>query len=456
MHISDHASISKETNQAVLDRVSDAVFAVDEEWQYTYLNEAAADMVDRDPEEMLGISIWEACPELVGTSFETAIRKGATTQEATHVEEFLPEHGRWYDVQIYPDDTGVSLHVQDITDGKAKARRRRSFRQAVEEAAHAIYITDADGTIVYANSSAEAITGYSASELIGQTPQILSSGEHSEAFYEELWETVLACGSWQGELTNERKNGERYVVDQTITPLCDDDGPVRFVAVNREITDRRLREQRLAVLSRILRHNLRNSATIIQGYADNTESAGDAAMAVRSEAQALINLATRARQFDQLLADADNRQPVAIDSVVEGALVNDRWVDTDPTFEVDIAIGETVQTDPDLLQVIIEELIDNAVEHTKAEQPTVSIKARRIGSHHFELLVCDDGPGIPESELAPLKKGTETALIHGSGLGLWLVTWGVRHLGGTVSYETANNGGAVARITLPIGASASA
>ena len=454
MHIADHASINKEMCQALLDRVSDAVFAVDEEWRYTYLNEAAAEMVDRDPEEMLGTSIWEAFPELVGTHFETAIREGATTQKARRVEEYLPEHDRWYDVQVYPDDTGVSLHIQDITDGKAKDRRRRSFRQAVEEAAHAIYITDADGTIVYANSSAEAITGYSASELIGQTPQVLSSGEHGEAFYEELWETVLACGSWQGELTNERKNGERYVVDQTITPLCDDNGPVRFVAVNREITDRRLREQRLAVLSRILRHNLRNSATIIQGYADNTETVDDATTAVHNEAAALIDLADRARQFDQLLANADNQQSVALRNVIGEALGGDRWATADPAFEVDVAIEDPIQTNPELLQVIIEELVDNAVEHTETERPTIRIEAYRTGDRHYELFVSDNGPGIPESELAPLKNGTETALVHGSGLGLWLVTWGVRHLGGTIDYETADDGGAIARMTLPAGAPA--
>ena len=271
---------------------------------------------------------------------------------------------------------------------------------------------------------------------------------------EELWETVLACGSWQGELTNERKNGERYVVDQTITPLCDDNGPVRFVAVNREITDRRLREQRLAVLSRILRHNLRNSATIIQGYADNTETVDDATTAVHNEAAALIDLADRARQFDQLLANADNQQSVALRNVIGEALGGDRWATADPAFEVDVAIEDPIQTNPELLQVIIEELVDNAVEHTETERPTIRIEAYRTGDRHYELFVSDNGPGIPESELAPLKNGTETALVHGSGLGLWLVTWGVRHLGGTIDYETADDGGAIARMTLPAGAPA--
>ncbi len=451
MYISDHASIGKETCQALLDRVSDAVFAIDDHWRYTYLNDAAVELVDRDPEAVLGTSIWEAFPELTGTAFETTIREGLRAQEVSRVEEYLPEHDRWYDVRVYPDEAGVSLHIQDVTDGKAKDRRRRSFKQAVEEAAHAIYITDDQGRIVYANSSAEAITGYSESELIGRTPQVLSSGEHDDAFYEDLWETILACGSWEGELANERKNGERYVVDQTITPLCDGDGPVRFVAVNHEITDRRLREQRLAVLSRILRHNLRNSATVIQGYAADTERSTGAAPAINEEATALIDLADRARQLDQLLATADDRQAITLDSIVEEALAGDRWAAADPVLEVDIGVEEPLQTNPELLQAIIEELIDNAVEHTETGRPTVRIEAHRVGERHCELLVCDDGPGIPEGELAPLERGTETALVHGSGLGLWLVTWGVRHLGGTVDYEPADDGGTVARVTLPTG-----
>lgn len=171
MHIADHASINKEMSQALLDRVSDAVFAVDEEWRYTYLNEAAVEMIDRDPEEMLGTPIWEAFPELIGTRFETAIRAGATTQEVRRVEEYLPEHDRWYDIQIYPDDTGVSLHIQDITDGKAKDRRRHSLTSpTAHDSSTSCSLTPTTSSRSHYVASSRKLSG-----AIGGPPQIRSS-----------------------------------------------------------------------------------------------------------------------------------------------------------------------------------------------------------------------------------------------------------------------------------------
>lgn len=117
-----------------------------------------------------------------------------------------------------------------------------TFRGAVESTGHAIYWTDTAGTIEYVNPAFEAQTGYAAAEAVGNNARLLQSGVHEEVFYEELWDTILDGAVWEGELINERKNGDRYVVKQTISPILDEAGdPVRFVAVNEEITQ--LRDQ---------------------------------------------------------------------------------------------------------------------------------------------------------------------------------------------------------------------
>ncbi|QCC46423.1 receiver/sensor box histidine kinase [Halobellus limi] len=127
-----------------------------------------------------------------------------------------------------------------------EARRLRTFRKAVEASGHSIYCTRTDGTITYVNPTFESVSGYAAEEAIGRTPRILKSGEHDEEFYADLWETILSGEVWRSELTNSTKDGERYVVDQTIAPVEGDDGEIeRFVAVNAEITDRKRRERQL-------------------------------------------------------------------------------------------------------------------------------------------------------------------------------------------------------------------
>ncbi|QFU81550.1 hybrid sensor histidine kinase/response regulator [Natronorubrum aibiense] len=122
----------------------------------------------------------------------------------------------------------------------------RSFKQAVEQAGHSIYITAPDGTIQYVNPAFEAVTGYSAAEAIGSTPRLLKSGVHGSSFYQELWRTILTGDVWENQIVNRRKDGTTYTVNQTIAPITDADGTIsNFVAVNADISDQKRRERQL-------------------------------------------------------------------------------------------------------------------------------------------------------------------------------------------------------------------
>jgi len=122
----------------------------------------------------------------------------------------------------------------------------RTFREAIESSGHSIYWTDTNGTIEYVNAAFEEQTGFSAAEAIGNNANILQSGVHDDLFYEKLWDTILAGETWEGEIINERRNNERYIVKQTISPIRNDSGEiVRFVAVNEEITEIREYQEQL-------------------------------------------------------------------------------------------------------------------------------------------------------------------------------------------------------------------
>ena len=123
---------------------------------------------------------------------------------------------------------------------------RHVFQEAVENTGHAIYWTDRTGSIEYVNPAFEAQTGYTAEEAVGNNANLLQSGVHGDQFYEQLWDTILNGEVWEGEIINERKDGDRYVVKQTISPVTDDTGTItRFVAVNEDVTDRREYQERL-------------------------------------------------------------------------------------------------------------------------------------------------------------------------------------------------------------------
>lgn len=128
----------------------------------------------------------------------------------------------------------------------ASNHRLRRFRKAVEYAGHAIVVTDPDGRIEYANPATASVTGYAPSAVIGETPNLWSSGRHDDAFYDDLWGTITDGDVWDGEIVNRRQDGDLCWVDVTIAPITDGTDAVEgFVAVETDITDRKERELRI-------------------------------------------------------------------------------------------------------------------------------------------------------------------------------------------------------------------
>jgi PAS domain S-box-containing protein len=153
----------------------------------------------------------------------------------------------------FQDRTLVTGIIRDISDRIERLETLQSFKEAAENTDVAIFWTDREGVIQYANPAFEEQTGYAVAEAIGQQPSILKSGDQSDAFYEELWQTISSGETWEGEFLNERKDGERYVVQQTITPVTRDGGhPERFVSVAVDVTDRKRRENKLRRRSRAI------------------------------------------------------------------------------------------------------------------------------------------------------------------------------------------------------------
>jgi PAS domain S-box-containing protein len=128
---------------------------------------------------------------------------------------------------------------------EAANERLQGFRKAIEHAGHAIFLTDTDGTIEYANPAVESVTGYEPEEVLGENPRLWQSGEHDDAFYTDLWEQIEAGGVWDGEIINRRKSGDLCWVDTTIAPITDGGAVERYVAIERDVTERKERQIRI-------------------------------------------------------------------------------------------------------------------------------------------------------------------------------------------------------------------
>tara|TARA_R110002126_G_scaffold98045_7_gene228077 strand:- start:4327 stop:4725 length:399 start_codon:yes stop_codon:yes gene_type:complete len=93
--------------------------------------------------------------------------------------------------------------------------------ELLNPALDAVMVTNCQGVILWVNPRFTTLTGYSASDAIGQTPRLLSSGVHSQRFYQAMWQPLQQHGFWQGEIWNKRKNGEIYPQRLTINAIYD-------------------------------------------------------------------------------------------------------------------------------------------------------------------------------------------------------------------------------------------
>lgn len=149
----------------------------------------------------------------------------------------------------YVNQLRVALEARDSAL-KASTEHLLLAQKVIEASLDGIIITNKQGIIQAVNPSFTTLTGYSAEEALGRTPAMLSSGKHDASFYQNMWQSMLRQGYWQGEIYNRRKNGENYVEWLTVTAIRNNKGEIRqFAAIFSDISDRKQKEKQIHSLA---------------------------------------------------------------------------------------------------------------------------------------------------------------------------------------------------------------
>ncbi len=135
---------------------------------------------------------------------------------------------------------------EDITERRSTEEQLRMNAAVFETTNEGIMITTPDARIISVNPAFTNITGYTAAEVIGQTPQLLNSGKQKKSFYQDMWQTLTEEGGWSGEVWNKRRNGTVYPQWLSIAAVRNSDGQLeQYVAVFSDMTQRKNDEDKI-------------------------------------------------------------------------------------------------------------------------------------------------------------------------------------------------------------------
>jgi PAS domain S-box-containing protein len=236
--------------ETILESITDAFFAVDQEWRFTYLNHEAERLLQRSREELLGREVWEEFSGEEAASFQREYRRAMTEQKTVQFEDCYTPLGIWVDVRAYPSADGLSVFFRDVTARRVAEQRLREsearFRAFAENATVAILVIDEESTIEFANPAAERIFGYTTPEMLGRSLDMLMPEDRRplhDAGIRRYLETGRRHITWEGvELPGLTKDGRVIPLEISMGDFVRE-GRHYFTGIARDITGRKQAEE---------------------------------------------------------------------------------------------------------------------------------------------------------------------------------------------------------------------
>ncbi|WP_192918455.1 GAF domain-containing protein [Salinigranum salinum] len=484
----------------VLERMSDGFVALDAEWRITHVNEMGRRILseaagrDWDADDLRGRDVWEEVPDAVDTPFYDWCHRAMETQEPVSFEEYYEPLDVWFDMRVYPSETGLSIYFYDVTEQRRQrealetrervlretyeivADRDRSFREQVQAlldlgrtelgtAYGTLSRIDGDDyvfeVVSAADDSIEAgdVVPLSATncEIAASTERTLVLGDVARDAPEETdragyteWGIACYIGApvYVGDdvygtfcfYDTEPREGQFADWEVTLTDLMS--RWVSYELQRRQATEQLQRQnEKLDRVASVVSHDLRNPLEVLRGSLELAEETGEAEHFERCHT-ALERMGTLVEDLPALArAGRVVDEPVPVDLP---ALVTASWQTVatgDATLVVDTEL--TISADESRLRQLLENLFRNCVEHAEDDVTiTVGDLPDRTG-----FSVEDDGPGIPPDDRdAVFEYGYSTG-SEGSGFGLAIVREIAEAHGWEVTVVDGSAGGARFEIT---------
>lgn len=451
------------------------------DFRYLEMNPAFEKLTGLFISDVIGRTVKEVLPE-TEDSVIRMYNEIATGGGMQSFESHSKGLGKDYLVYSFSPAKGRFATIfSDISALKRAESQIRKLSEAVKQSPASIVITDMEGTIEYVNPRFIEETGYTFEEAVGQNPKVLKSGEQSDLYYKNMWETISSGNFWTGEFHNKKKNGELYWEAAVIAPIKDEKGvTTNYLAVKEDITEmkkmqvalenaklkaeesERLKAAFLANMS----HEIRTPMNGLLGFVDllkdpnlSYEEKMEYITIIEESGHRMLNIINdliniskvESGQMQLNLADSNINDQIRFIQNFFKLEASNKGIEliTSCPLESDLSI---IMTDREKVYAVLTNLIKNAIKFTTKGTITVGYV---IKDNKMEFYVKDTGRGIPSDKLKAIFdrfQQVDTQLsngIEGSGLGLTISKAYIEMLGGKIWVDSLVGEGSTFYFTLP-------
>ncbi|UJF34086.1 PAS domain-containing sensor histidine kinase [Paenibacillus hexagrammi] len=448
----------------ILDRITDAFFAVDNSWTFIYMNREAGRVLSCETENVIGKNIWDEFPEAVELPFFEHYNKAMHEQVTVEFEAYFPPLSRWFEVKAYPITDGLTVYFRDITEKKmAWMQIDQHYESLFKYNPDAVFSFDLKGNYMSVNPAMERLLGYTEEELLQMSFLPLIPPNELAMTVEHFSEA--AKGNTQHYETKAmHKNGTVVDVKVTNMPIIVHDTAVGVYGVARDITEenknkiRLLDSEKLTAVGQLaasIAHEIRNPLTSLKGFLQLIENTMPG---IKKEYFTIMtDELTRIEMITSELLVLAKPQAQEFKCEDIGKIINDVIMLLGPqalinNVEFDVtdihALPQVSCINTQLKQAFIN-LIKNAIE-AMPQGGKIRIAARKVSEEQIEIQIIDEGHGIPKAFLKQIGSPFYTTKEKGTGLGMMTTFKIIQSHGGLLNVSSEERKGTTVLIHLPI------
>ncbi|MFA9558289.1 PAS domain S-box protein [Evansella sp. AB-rgal1] len=445
----------------ILDRISDAFFAVDNEWNITYFNHEAERLLNKIKSEVLHKYLWDAFPEAINQEVYRQYHKAVNEQVPVFFEMYWPPRNMWYNVRAFPSMNGLSVFFQNITEQKDLATKREEhYKSLFHNNPDAVFSFDLEGNYLSVNPAMEQLMGYTEAEFTNMNwnPLVIEDEvEKVNSYFRKAatgetqhYETKVAHKD--GSIKHVKVTNMPIIVQGQIVGVY---GTARDVTIEKETEKLLLESEKLTAVGQLaasIAHEIRNPLTSVKGFLQlmkqSTGESNETYLTILSDEVSRIELITgellvlaKPQAQDFQVADVGKIMKDVIALISSQALM----------YSVDIQykFGELpkLKCIKNQLKQAFINILKNAIE-AMPNGGNIHITVNHENDR-IVAIIQDEGVGIPEEILSKIGSPFYTTKEKGTGLGMMTTVKIVQTHHGTFEITNTSNKGTSIKITLP-------